>query len=83
MKIHKKLSYWEIRDRWQVGELCRLSFKVGEKRFNKVLRIISINAYHRDKGDYQMTLRDEKTGEIYNSAYEKSRFKVLPKLLKI
>ena len=76
MKIHKKLSPEQIRNCWQVGELCRLSFKVGKERFNKVLRIISINLYHKIKGDLQMTLKDEKTGEIYNSAYEKNRFKV-------
>ena len=79
MKIHKKLSFDEIKNRWQVGELCRLSFKVGKERFNKVLRIISINMYHKTKGDVQMTLKDEKTGKIYNSAYEKNRFKVKEK----
>jgi hypothetical protein len=76
MKINKKLSFDEIKNRWHVGGLCRFSFKVGKKRFNRVLRILSINMYHRDKGDVQMTLQDEKTKEIFNSAYEKNRFKV-------
>lgn len=73
MKIHKKLTFEQIKNRWTVGELCRLSFK----NFNRVLKIISINAYHSQKGDVQMTLKDEKTGEIFNSAYEKHRFKVV------
>lgn len=74
MKIHQKLSFHQIRRRWRVGELCRFAFG---KKFNKVLRIISINAYHSIKGDVQMTLKDEETGEIFNSAYEKNRFKVI------
>lgn len=83
MKIHKKLTFDQIKNRWKVGELCRLSFKAGGKRFNKVLRIISINMYHRIKGDVQMTLKDKKTGKIYNSAYEKNRFKVNDKQNKL
>lgn len=72
MKIHQKLSFHQIKNRWAVGELCRLSFK----GFNRVLRIQSINMYHKIKGDVQMTLIDEKTGETFESAYEKMRFKV-------
>ncbi len=73
MKIHKKLTLDQIENRWLVGELCRFAY--GNK-FNRVLRIISINVYHKYKGDVQMTLKDDKTGEIFNSAYEKNRFKV-------
>ena len=77
MKIHKKLSFEQIKNRWRVGELCRFSFRHGKSyNFNKVLKIISINMYHPIKGDVQMTLKDEKTNKIYNIAYDKNRFKV-------
>ena len=57
---------------WKAGDLCRFKFD----GFDKVLIITKIDGYNTVTGELHMQLMDEKTGEKYNSAYDKNRFKV-------
>ena len=57
---------------WVIGDKLRFFWE----GFEAICKVISINAYSRRTGELHLTLKDTKTGEIYNSTYDKNREKI-------
>jgi hypothetical protein len=59
------------KDNWKVGNKLRFVFD----GFCKICKVVSINGYNTLTGELHLTLMDKK-GNMYNSAYDKNRYKL-------
>lgn len=78
--VLKSLGLWDKvppRNDWKVGERLEYKYKISDgSEFSAICKVKKVNGYNTKTGEMHLTLEDEKTGEVYNSAYEQHRIRL-------